>query len=115
MKSRFLNVSPRAFIRQKDSVNTLPPIVRTGYQNETGKSSSPFNDSESTVVFKNSQILLAPYMMPFGKASSSGFFTGSLTLTASLKDGSAYFEKAVNNPEIYPYKEGSNPAAFGKN
>lgn len=112
MKSRFLNVSPRAYIRQKDSVNTLPPIVRTGYQNETGKYTAPFDDNKSTLIFKNSQSLLAPYMISDAQASDSGFLTGSLVVTASLKDTTAYLEKEIVNPKIFPFKEGSNPTAY---
>lgn len=112
MKSKFLNVSPRAYIRQKDSVNTLPPIVRTGYQNQTGDYSTPFNDSKSTVVFKNSQVLLAPYMTSLGDAATSGFYLGNLLVTASLKDSNSYFEKAIENPDILPFKEDNNPVAY---
>lgn len=114
MKSRFLNVSPRAYIRQKDSVNTLPPIVRTGYQNELGKYSSPFDDTKSTIVFKNSQVLLAPYMISGEKAGSSGFLTGTLLVTASLGDSNAFLEKSINSSPINPFKEGSNITAYLK-
>lgn len=112
MKSRFLNVSPRAFLRQKDSENILPPIKRSGYQNSTGISLTPFNDSDKTIVFNNSQILLAPYMISLSKASSSDFLTGSLLVTASLDPGVAYLDTAISDSDIVPFKEGSNPAAY---
>lgn len=111
MKSRFLNISPRAYIRQKDSVNVLPRIVRTGYQNEKGESSSVYNERD-LIIFSDNSRVIAPYMVPSRSAASLGFLTGTLLLTASIKDRSSYLEKAVAYDSIFPYKEGGNPAAF---
>lgn len=115
MKSRFLNVSPRAYIRQKDSKNILPPIVRTGYQGETGEENSPFSEDNNTQIFENNRSLLAPYMIPENIAAMSGFLTGSLILTASIRDRSAYLDKKIENRQIKSFTEGSNPAAYNKN
>lgn len=110
MSSKFLNVTPRAYIRQKDSVNVLPRIVRTGYQKELGVSSSSYDDGE-TISFKVADVL-APYMIPTSIVSKSGFTGGSLILNTSIKDSSAYLDKSVRYDQIFPYKEGGNPAAF---
>jgi hypothetical protein len=114
MKSRFLNVSPRAYARQKDSVNVIPPVVRTGYQNEIGEESSPFSENDNTIVFENNRSILAPYMIPADRASESGFLTGTLFLTSSIRDGSSYQDKKIQYNPVFPFKEGSNPAAYSK-
>jgi hypothetical protein len=103
-KSKFLNVSPRVYIRQRDSVNILPRILRTGYQNELGDETNKFDDGE-TVIFEDNQTVLAPYMIPSGSAALSGFFTGSLSLTGPITDRASYFDKAVDNDPIFPFKE----------
>jgi hypothetical protein len=103
-KSKFLNVSPRVYIRQRDSVNILPRILRTGYQNELGDETNKFDDGE-TVIFEDNQTVLAPYMIPSGSAALSGFFTGSLSLTGPITDRASYFDKAVINEPIFPFKE----------
>ena len=113
MKSRFLNVSPRAYIRQKDSVNILPEVERTGYENETGTSPSAFSESESTIFFRQNQVLLAPYMVPASIASSSGFLTGNIYVTGSYQDSTAFLDQNVVNPSVFPFKEASNPASYG--
>lgn len=113
MKSRFLNVSPRAYIRQTDSVNILPGIVRTGYENEIGIASSPFSERDSTVIFEENKVLLAPYMIPAPLAAASGFLTGNLYVTGTYQDSSAYFDQKISNPSIFPYKEADNAASFG--
>lgn len=112
MKSRFLNVSPRAYIRQKDSRNIIPPIVRTGYQNEIGFEENPFSENDNTQIFKEKRVLLAPYMVPANIASDSGFLTGSLFLTGVLKPGSAYLDKKISSDPVRSFKEGPNPAAY---
>jgi len=104
MSSRFLNVSPRVYIRQKDSINILPRIPRTGYQNELGIEESKFNDAD-TIIFADGGIVLAPYMISSSLAAESGFFTGSLLLTASISDRASYFDKNVENEPIFPFKE----------
>lgn len=114
MSTRFLNVSPRAYIRQKDSVNILPPIIRTGYQNELGIKSEPFSDKD-TIVFKENATLRAPYMIPTPLAIESGFSVGDLNVTGTLQDKTAYLEKKIVNDPIHPFEEGqnsSNPAAY---
>lgn len=112
MKSRFLNVSPRAYIRQTDSVNVLPPIVRTGYQREMGVTSSAFIENDNTIVFGDNNSLMAPYMLPTAFAQRSGFLTGTLVLTATLQSSTAYLQKAVTNPPGEPFIEGSNPSGY---
>ena len=108
MKSRILNVSPRAYLRDLDSVNELPPIVRTGYQNETGyESSTPFDDS--TTILNQSQVMLAPYMVT---ASLAGFLTGTIYVTSSYKDQSSYLFRPVINDLGTPYKESLNESPF---
>ena len=96
MSSRFLNVSPRVYIRQKDSVNILPRIPRTGYQNELGIEESKFDDVD-TVICSGGSVVLAPYMISSSLAQDSGFYTGSLLLTASITDRASYFDKNVEN------------------
>jgi hypothetical protein len=108
MKSRILNVSPRAYLRDLDSVNTVPSIVRTGYQNSLGEEErTPFDDS-STIINKT-QIMLAPYMVT---SSLAGFLTGTLYVTAAYDSKSSYLFRPVNNDSIVPYKEGLNNSPF---
>ena len=112
-KSRFLNVSPRAYIRQKDSQNTLSPIDRTGYQNELAQNFEPFNDSNKILFFQTGSTVLAPYMVPESTAQTSGFLTGNLKLKASILDRNAYLEKKITNSGLVSaYKESSNPIIF---
>jgi len=111
MKSRFLNVSPRAFLRQKDSENTMPAIERTGDQNRLGNEEIGFSENNNTFIFEN-RVVQAPYMLPAGRAALSGFLMGTLVFSASVTDKNAYFEKAILGSQIYPYKE-ENVVAFG--
>jgi hypothetical protein len=90
MKSRFLNVSPRAYIRQKDAVNVIA-------------AQSPFAENISTIVFKENQVLLAPYMVPGNIAALSGFLTGNLYVTGNYQDSSAYLDRKIVFPELSPY------------
>ena len=92
MKSRFLNVSPRVYIRQKDAVNVI-------------SAQSPFKENISTIIFKENQVLLAPYMIPGSKAAESGFLTGNLYVTGSYQDSSAYLDKNITFSEISPYAD----------
>lgn len=112
MKSRFLNTSPRVYIRQKDSHNTRPPVVRTGNQNETGKDSSSFSENNNTLIFEENRVVVAPYMIPRNVALLSGFHVGDLSLTASITPASAFLEKSIEESPVFPYKEGLNPSAF---
>ena len=108
MKSRILNVSPRAYLRDLDSVNSIPAIVRTGYQNSLGEEErTPFDDA-STIINKT-QIMLAPYMVT---SSLAGFLTGTLYVTAAYDSKSSYLFRPVNNDSIVPYKEGLNNSPF---
>jgi hypothetical protein len=112
MKSRFLNVSPRAYLRQTDSVNNLPQIIRTGYQNEQGETSESFSDSD-TQFFGTSREIIAPYMTSRSIAASSGFLTGTISFTGSISNRAAYLEKAVTGDPVYPFKESQvNPAIY---
>jgi hypothetical protein len=115
MKSRILNVSPRAYLRQKDSKNVIPAIVRTGNQNETGKKVSPFSENDGTIIFDQNKTVLAPYMIPKNIASLSGFLTGSLLMTGSINPGAAYLDKKITEESIYPFKESYNLSAYNKN
>ena len=108
MKSRFLNVSPRPYLRDLDSKNVLPAIIRTGYQNEIGDTNVPFNDAD-VLIYTSSQVVLAPYMIP---SASAGFLTGTLSLTSNIKDLTAYLSKPVEKIAISPFIEYSNPAAY---
>lgn len=108
MKSRILNVSPRPYLRDLDSKNVLPAIVRTGYQNEIGAKNEPFNDAD-VLVYTSSQVILAPYMIP---AESAGFATGSLIITSNIKDSTSYLGKPVDNGILSPFIEYSNPAGY---
>ena len=108
MKSRILNVSPRPYLRDLDSKNVLPAIVRTGYQNEIGESNEPFIDTD-VLVYTSSQVILTPYMVPSGTA---GFLTGTLYITSSIKESSAYLQRPVVNGSVSPFLEYSNPAAY---
>ena len=92
MKSRFLNVSPRVYIRQKDAVNVL-------------SAQSPFKENISTIIFKENQVLLAPYMIPGSKAAASGFLTGNLYVTGNYQDSSAYLDRNITFSEISPYAD----------
>lgn len=112
MKSRFLNVSPRAYLRQLDSVNSLPPIVRTGYQDQQGEISENFSDSDTQFFGLNREIL-APYMISRSTAAASGFLTGTISFTGSIKNNSAYLFKAVTGDPVYPFKENNvNPSTY---
>lgn len=110
--SRFLNVSPRAYIRQKDSKNVLPSTERTGYQNELRGRYAPFSDSDTTVIFQTGSVVLAPYMVPASLANLSGFYEGDLFLTASTLSRNVYLDRVVENDQAVPFREGSNPAAY---
>jgi hypothetical protein len=107
MKSRILNVSPRPYLRDLDSKNVLPAIVRTGYQNEIGSKNEPFNDAD-VLVYTSSQVI-APYMIP---SASAGFTTGSLIFTSNIKDSTSYLDKPVVNGVLSPFIEYSNPAGY---
>jgi hypothetical protein len=107
MKSRILNVSPRAYIRDLDSKNVLPPIIRTGYQNELGVVNTPFDDN-NTLIFTSSYVL-APYMV---LSSSANFLTGDIYLNASLKDKAAYIYAPVKSSKLPAFQENSNPAGY---
>jgi len=108
MKSRILNVSPRAYLRDLDSENVLPPIVRTGYNGSLGyEPSTPFDDT--TTIINETQVMLAPYMVT---ASLAGFSTGTLFITSSYKDRSAYLSRPVVNDPISPYQESFNTSPF---
>jgi hypothetical protein len=112
MKSRFLNVSPRAYLRQLDSVNKLPPIVRTGYQDEQGEKSENFSDGE-TQFFGINREILAPYMISRASAAASGFLTGTLSFTGSIKSKSAYLFQSITGDPVYPFKENNvNPSTY---
>lgn len=112
MKSRFLNVSPRAYIRQKDCVNNIPPIIRTGYQNEIRDENTPFSENDNTIVFGENKNLLAPYMLPLKNATLSKFIKGDLFTTSTLQSSTAFLSKKIENDPIFPFKEGSNPAGY---
>ena len=108
MKSRILNVSPRAYLRDLDSVNVLPPIIRTGYQKELGyEQSTPFDDGKT--IINEEQVMLAPYMVT---SSFASFLTGTLYITASYKNKNAYLSKPVINDSIVPFNESFNSSPF---
>lgn len=114
MKSKFLNVSSRVYIRQKDSQNTLPSIERTGYQNELRAKYEPFSENDRTIVFQTGSAVLAPYMVPKTIADLSSFEEGTLTLTASMLSRNVYLDRAVENDPVFPFKEGENTAAYNR-
>lgn len=115
MSSRFLNVSPRAFIRDLDNENIFAPIQRVSGQKDLETFLTPFSDSD-TIIFENNVVVTAPYMLSPARARSSGFFTGSLRVTASIKDRNSYQSRRVVTDRLaeYPYREstGAGPIAF---
>ena len=115
MSSRFLNVSPRAYIRDLDNKNIFPPIQRISGQKDLESFLKPYDDA-ATLIFEDNQVVSAPYMLTPTRAISSGFFTGSLRVTASIKDRNSYQDRAVvtERSTFFLYREstGAGPIAY---
>jgi hypothetical protein len=113
MSSRFLNVSPRAYLRQTDCVNNLPPVSRITGRSAAQDNIEPFSDKD-TILFDDNRVVVAPYMIEATRALGLGFDIGSIFLTSSIRDRSAFQSRAIQNTQIFPYREENvvNPAAF---
>lgn len=110
MKTRILNISPRAQLNiDDDATGEYPTLLRTGDDRVLGNDKIAFDDSKTQIF--SSRTVLMPYNISRSQASSSGFLTGSIEISKTPHP-STQFLTTFTDESYVPFDECRNPAAF---
>jgi len=110
MKTRILNISPRAQLSANDNApGSYPTLLRSGDERSLGNDPISFDDSK-TQIYESRQVSM-PYNISRTQAQSSGFLTGTIEITKVPHPSTQFLTKFVDN-SYAPFKESRNPAAF---
>ena len=110
MKTRILNISPRAQLSANDNApGSYPTLLRSGDERSLGNDPISFDDSK-TQIYESRQVSM-PYNISRTQAQSSGFLTGTIEITKVPHPSTQFLTKFVDD-SYPPFNESRNPAAF---
>lgn len=113
MKTRILNISPRAQLDIDDNApGSYPPVLRSDDARTLGNTAIIFDDTRTQRY--TTQTVLMPYNVSPALAQASGFLTGSIQVTKAPTHGSQFLT-SFKEETYEPFNEARNPSPFFSN